>query len=54
MPRTPQTVGSTSVTAPYFELRVGGFRVTADRIPVRLLTLVSSAATGLAAWLLTR
>lgn len=36
---------------PYFELRVGGFRVTADRIPVRLLTLASSAATGVAAWL---
>lgn len=39
---------------PYFELRVGGFRVTADRVPVRLLTIVSSAATGVAAWLLNR
>ncbi|MFD4476793.1 hypothetical protein ACFWPU_11895 [Streptomyces sp. NPDC058471] len=35
---------------PYFELRVGGFRIVADRAPVKLLMLLSSTATGFAAW----
>ncbi|TVZ92784.1 hypothetical protein FB157_10786 [Streptomyces sp. BK340] len=36
---------------PYFELRIGGFRVTSDRIPVRVVTLLSSVVTGAAAFL---
>jgi len=44
----------TSSRKPYFELRVGGFCITADRIPARLLTLVTSAATGITAWFWSR
>ncbi|WP_416975771.1 hypothetical protein [Streptomyces sp. 4F14] len=29
---------------PYVDLRVGGFRVTADHFPARLLTVVVTAA----------
>ncbi|MFC0847607.1 hypothetical protein ACFH04_28445 [Streptomyces noboritoensis] len=36
---------------PYFELRIGGFRVTADSIPVRLVTALTTAlATGWGTW----
>ncbi|MDQ0931844.1 hypothetical protein QFZ49_001751 [Streptomyces turgidiscabies] len=38
---------------PYFELRIGGFRMTAERFPVRLLTALATAATsGVGTWLL--
>ncbi|WP_158839093.1 hypothetical protein [Streptomyces sp. NRRL S-1022] len=43
----PQTTRS----KPYFELRIGGFHATSDRLPVRFLALVSSAVTGAAAFL---
>lgn len=36
---------------PYFELRIGGFRVTSNRIPVRCVAFLSSAVTGVAAFL---
>lgn len=29
---------------PYFELRIGGFHMTADRFPARLLTAIVTAA----------
>lgn len=54
MSRSSLHAPSQSRDTAYFELRVGGFRITADRIPVRLLATVSSAASGLAAWWLTR
>ncbi|WP_407287598.1 hypothetical protein [Streptomyces sp. BP-8] len=31
---------------PYFELRIGGFRVTADRFPARLVTAIATAMTS--------
>ncbi|MEV6702154.1 hypothetical protein AB0M68_34260 [Streptomyces sp. NPDC051453] len=40
--------------AAYFELRVGGFRITADHIPARFLAMTSSATSGLVAWWLSR
>lgn len=36
---------------PYFELRIGGFRVTSNRIPVRFVAFLSSTVTGVAAFL---
>ncbi|WP_159403723.1 hypothetical protein [Streptomyces sp. NRRL S-646] len=42
------------VSVPYFDIRIGTFRVTADRIPARLLTLLSSVGTGAAAWFWSR
>lgn len=50
MSRTPEQIKSPSGAGPYFEFRIGGFRVTADRVPVRLLATVSSATSGLIAW----
>jgi hypothetical protein len=38
---------------PYFELRIGGFRVTADRLPARLITAIVTAITsGVGMWTL--
>ncbi|MFF0448890.1 hypothetical protein ACFYT4_21190 [Streptomyces sp. NPDC004609] len=38
---------------PYAEIRVGGLRITAERLPVRLLTALAAAVTsGLGTWLL--
>lgn len=54
MPRTSNHVQSPAGVTPYFELRVGGLRITADRLPVRLVAATSSAATGLVTWWLTR
>lgn len=50
VPQTP----SQPRNAAYFELRMGGFRVTADKVPVRLIATMSSAASGFVAWWLTR
>lgn len=41
----------TTRSRPYFELRIGGFRIISDRIPLRFMALMSSAATGVAALL---
>ncbi|MEV0440899.1 hypothetical protein AB0I84_36640 [Streptomyces spectabilis] len=41
--------------APDLELRVRGFRMTVQRVPVRLLTfLATCGASALTAWLTTR
>ncbi|MFI6284684.1 hypothetical protein ACIBCM_08005 [Streptomyces sp. NPDC051018] len=37
---------------PYAEIRVGGLRITAERLPVRLLTALAAVASGLGTWLL--
>jgi hypothetical protein len=40
----------TAKTAPYFELRIGGFRVTAERIPVKALSALTGVATAALTW----
>lgn len=46
----PRNAGAQSQPAPYFELRIGSLRVTADRIPARLLTVASTVVTAVVTW----
>lgn len=40
---------------PYFEVRIGDFRVTADRFPARLITALATALTsGFGTWIYMR
>lgn len=42
-------------TAPALDIRIGGFRMTLQRVPVRLLTaLITCAGSALTAWITTR
>ncbi|MBM9504532.1 hypothetical protein [Actinacidiphila acididurans] len=39
---------------PFFELRIGGLHITAERFPVRLVTaIITAAASGIGTWLVT-
>ncbi|MFH8367612.1 hypothetical protein [Streptomyces sp. NPDC018031] len=42
-------------STPVLDIRVGGFRMTMQRVPVKLLTLLTAAAcSGFTAWLTSR
>ena len=45
----------TDRSTPALDIRIGGFRMTLQRVPVRLLTaLVTCAASGFTAWITAR
>lgn len=47
---TPRTTLREEAPTPYLDVRIGGLRLTLQRVPYRALSLALSAAAAAAAW----